>query len=31
MEPLMEPRLETLNNFASRMEKATDEACLALT
>jgi len=30
MEPLRESRLETLNDFASRMEKATDEACLAL-
>jgi len=31
VEPLRESRLETLNDFASRMEKATDEACSALT
>jgi len=31
MELLRESRLETLNDFASRMEKATDESCLALT
>src|SRR5882724_10063531 len=31
MEPLRESRLETLNDFTSRMEKATDEACLSLT
>ena len=31
IELLRESRLETLNDFASRMEKATDEAHLALT
>jgi len=31
VELLRESRLETLNDFTSRMEKATDEACLALT
>jgi len=31
VELLMESCLETLNDFASRMEKATDEACSALT
>jgi len=31
VEPLRESRLETLNDFASRMEKATDEAHSALT
>jgi len=31
MEPLRESYLETLNDFASRMDKATDEAHLALT
>jgi len=31
VEPLRESRLETLNDFASRMEKATDKACSALT
>src|SRR5882724_3373648 len=31
VEPLRESHLETLNDFTSRMERATDEACLALT
>jgi len=31
VEPLRESCLESLNDFASRMEKATDEACSALT
>ena len=31
MEPLRESCLATLNDFTSRMEKATDEACSALT
>src|SRR5882724_3049348 len=31
VEPLRESRLETLNHFASRMEKATEEVCSALT
>jgi len=31
VEPLRESHLETLNDFTSRMEKATDEALLALT
>jgi len=31
MEPLRESCLETLNDFTSRMGKATDEACSALT
>jgi len=31
VEPLRESHLETLNDFASRMGKATDKACLALT
>jgi len=31
MEPLRESHLETLNDFASRMEKATDKAHSALT
>src|SRR5882724_9351834 len=30
VEPLRESHLETLNDFASRMEKATEEACSAL-
>jgi len=30
VEPLRESLLETLNDFASRMEKATEEACSAL-
>src|SRR5882724_7384515 len=30
VEPLRESCLETLNDFASRMEKATEEACSAL-
>src|SRR5882724_3215369 len=30
IEPLRESHLETLKDFTSRMNKATDEACLAL-